>query len=75
MKKPREIDCRKLCENFNTCTLTECGRRKGSINNSIKTVMLSEKVATYLKFLWDVREYREMGDITDNGNNFRKKII
>ena len=71
MKKPRELDCKKLCESYETCTLTHCGRKKGYRNGGPIT-MLSEIFSISWTKAYNNRRYREMADITDNGNNHRK---
>ena len=76
MKKPREIDCRKLCEEYESCNATWCARRKGSYADTPRKIVMMTAQETYK---WNsnmaMRLYREVPDLTDNGNNLRKKLI
>lgn len=65
MKKPSPISCKKYCEEYETCTRTECNRKKGYRNGGDIT-MLEESFTIGWTKAYKGRRYREMTDIKDN---------
>ena len=77
MTKPRLIDCKKYCHDYKTCSkahdpFAKCNKRKGWKADSNHIEMLDN--AIYINYKMKLDKYRKMGDLIDNGNNFRRCI-